>query len=135
MDPRRVLLILEWRRKILSFVESMMEADISPEEFKTGEGLICQKDYDCIVQERFLTKVCGYPLCATKLTKEWKQRFHVSLKDKRIYDVEVRKLYCSAKCMDISVKYRNEKLPEEPIWMSLDNIKIETNSEIQKSTL
>lgn len=133
LDPRRVLEILKWRRKILGFVESMMEAEIKENDFRSGEGLICQRDYDCIVQERYLTKLCGYPLCSNKLTKEWKQRFHVSLKDRRIYDVEVRKLYCSAKCMDISVNYKKDNLPEEPIWMNLDNLHIDPNFETQKS--
>lgn len=133
LDPKRVLQILEWRRKILAFIETMMETGITLEQLKTGEGLICRRDYDCIVQERHLTKLCGYPPCSETLTREWKQRYHVSLRDKRIYDVEVRKLYCSPTCMDTSSKYRNENLPEEPVWMTIGKIDIDPNFETQMS--
>lgn len=131
IDPKRVLQILECRRRVLAFVESMMEPEISIEELRSGEELLCQQDYECIVQERYLQKICGYPLCSNEITKEWKQRYHVSLRDKRIYDVEVRKLYCSVKCMDTSIKYRDDNLPEQPIWMRLDDMKVGPNIDIQ----
>lgn len=117
IDPQRVLRILEYRRKTLSFVESMLKPDIHTDDLRLGENFICQSDYDNVVQERFILKLCGYPLCPNKLTKEWKQKYHVSLRDKRIYDVEVRKLYCSVRCMDVSTQYRENNLPEQPIWM------------------
>lgn len=131
VDPRRVLQILECRRKILNFVESMLEPEVTIDELKIGEEFICRSDYDSIVQERYILKICGYPLCSNNLTREWKQRYHVSLKDKRIYDVEVRKLYCSVRCMDISIKYRNENLPEQPIWMRLDDMRMGPKIDIQ----
>lgn len=133
LDPKRVLQILEWRRKILLFVETMMEEDISLDQLQAGESLICQRDYDCIVQERYLSQLCGYPICSNRLTKVWKQRYHVSLRDKRVYDVDVRKLYCSVKCMDASLSYKEKNLAEEPIWMQVQNLKLDTNFEIRPS--
>lgn len=135
IDPKRVLQILECKRRTLEFVESMLELDLSLEDLKAGEDLLCQRDYDSIVQERFLLKLCGYPLCSNKLTKEWKQKYHISLKDRKIYDVEIRKLYCSTRCMDTSTNYRNKNLPEQPIWMRLEehHLEIGPNFEIQTS--
>lgn len=124
LDPRRVLQILECKRKVLEFVESMLEPEVTLEELRSGEELICRLDYDSIAQERHILRICGYPLCSNKLTKEWKQRFHVSLRDKKIYDVEVRKLYCSVRCMETSLNYRNENVPEQPVWMRLDDLKM-----------
>lgn len=124
LDPKRVLQILECRRKVLNFVESMLEPDITVDTLKSGEELISRSDYDNIVQERFLLRICGYPLCSNQLIKEWRQRYHVSLKDRKIYDVEVRKLYCSVRCMDTSIGYRDEFLPVQPIWMRLDHIRM-----------
>ncbi|CAA3006451.1 RNA polymerase II subunit B1 CTD phosphatase RPAP2 isoform X2 [Olea europaea subsp. europaea] len=124
IDPKRVLQILECKRKVLAFVESMLEPEVTMEELKAGEELICRQDYDSIAQERHILKICGYPLCPNKLTKVWNQRFHVSLKDKKIYDVEIRKLYCSVRCMETSIKYRNEQVPDQPMWMRLDDIKM-----------
>jgi hypothetical protein len=124
IDPQRVLQILECKRKVLEFVESMLEPEVTLEELKAGEELICRIDYDSIAQERHILKICGYPLCSNGLTKEWKQRYHVSLRDKRIYDVEVRKLYCSVRCMETSLKYRDEHVPEQPIWMRLEDIRM-----------
>lgn len=117
IDPKRVLKILEFKRKIVDFVESMLEADIPLDKLKLGEELICRRDYDDVVQERFILKLCGYPLCSNKLTKEWKQKYHVSLSDKRVYDVDERKLFCSVLCMDTSRSYRDENLAELPIWL------------------
>lgn len=122
LDPRRVLHILECKRKVLNFVESMLEDSITLDTLRAGEELISRMDYDSIVQERYILKLCGYPLCSNKIVKEWKQRYHLSLKDRRIYDVEIRKLYCSVKCMDSSNKYRDENIPLQPVWMRLDNL-------------
>lgn len=120
IDPKRVLKILEFKRQIVEFVESMLEPDIQLDRLKLGEELICRHDYDDVVQERFILKLCGYPLCSNKLTKEWKQMYHVSLSDKRIYNVNERKLFCSVGCMNTSRRYRDENIAEEPIWLRLD---------------
>lgn len=133
VDPKRVLKILEYRRRILAFVESMLEPEITPNELQAGEEILCQADYDSIVQERYILKICGYPLCSNQLERIWKQKFHVSLRDKRIYDVEIRKLYCSVKCMNSSANYRDSKLPQQPIWMRIDDAKIDPNFEIRTS--
>lgn len=135
INPQRVLQILEFRRQTLEFVESMLEPDLNLDNLKAGEGLMCQRDYDCIVQERFILKICGYPVCSNKLVKEWKQKFHVSLRNTRIYDVEIRKLYCSVRCMNNSTNYRDNNLNEQPLWMRSEDIKfIETNYGIQMSS-
>lgn len=132
IDPDRVLKILECRRRIADFVESMLEQDIELDQLRAGETLICQADFDDIVQERYILKLCGYPLCSNKLTKEWRQRYHLSLKDRRIYDVEVRKLYCSVNCMERSKKYRDENLPQQPIWMRLEGYDINVHIPLRR---
>lgn len=117
VDPNRVLQILAFKRKVLDFVESMLEADISIEKLKSGEEIICRRDYDDVVEERFILKLCGYPLCSKRLTKEWNQAYQISLSDRRVYDVKERKLFCSVSCMDTSRRYRDENLPELPVWL------------------
>lgn len=112
ISPKRVLKILEYRRKVVDFVESMLESDIEPEQLEAGEKLICQADFNDIVQERYILRICGFPLCSNKLTREWHQRYKLSLRDRKIYDVEVRKLYCSVACMERSIRYRDTKLPQ-----------------------
>lgn len=112
VDLSRVLRILNYRRKVVEFVESMLEPDIEAEQLEAGERLICQADFDDIVQERYILRICGFPLCSNKITREWRQRYKLSVKDRKIYDVEVRKLYCSVTCMERSLKYRDSKLPQ-----------------------
>lgn len=129
LDPRRVLIILEYRRKILEFVESMLDENITWDLVEQGEDFICQRDYDCIVQERYIQKMCGFPICSNKLTQQWNQKYHICLRTQKIYDVEVRKLYCSIKCLDKSVQYRDTKLREQPIWMKLDNIRLDPQNQ------
>lgn len=125
IDPKRVLQILEYRRKTMDFVESILQPDITIEYLRLGEEFLCQRDYDGITQERYLSKMCGWPICSNELTKVWKQKYHVSLRDKKIYDVEIRKLFCSVHCMNTSNKYRDNNLPEQPIWMRLDDPNID----------
>jgi len=124
IDTTRVLQILECQRRVLEFVESMLEPEVTLESLRAGEEFICKRDYDSIAQERQILKICGYPLCSNRLTKEWKQRYQISLRNKRIYDVEIRKLYCSVSCMDASIKYRDEHIPDQPIWMRLDDLRL-----------
>lgn len=132
LDPRRVLIILEYRRKIMDFVESMLDNEVSLESLKSGESLICQRDYDCIVQERYIQKLCGYPICSNKLTQTWNQKYHICLRTKKVYDVEVRKLYCSIRCLLKSEQYKKTNLNEQPIWMNIENIKLAPNFEKPK---
>lgn len=129
IDPKRVLQILECRRRTLKFVESMLEPNLTIDDLKVGEEFLCKADYDCIVHERSILKLCGYPPCSNALTREWKQQFHISWRNKQIYDVEVRKLYCSVKCMNNSIDYNNEHMPDQPIWMRAGESSSSANSE------
>lgn len=122
IDPRRVLQILECKRRILEFVESMLDNNIDERQLRSGLNLISHSDWDDIIQERYLLRICGFPLCSKSLTKDWKQKFHISFKDKKIYDTEERKLYCSISCMKQSNVYKKEKVPTEPIWFRESNL-------------
>lgn len=125
--------ILNCKRKVVSFVESMLEPVITIDQLMAGCEIICQRDFDDINNERFLVNLCGYPPCPNKITKEWKQQYHISLKERRVFNVEQRKLFCSTKCFDLSTKFKQDNLHEQPMWMRLDDIKVGPNFEIQTS--
>lgn len=129
IDPETISKVKAHRRRALNFVESMLESGLTIDNLKSGEGIICQADYDDLTQERWVLNLCGYVPCSNEITRVWKQKYHVSLRTKQVFDVEVRKLYCSNECMRRSLKYRNENLPERPVWMKLyDDLKVGSNS-------
>ena len=68
------------------------------------------------IEERAITKVCGYVLCQKPLTVIIKQQYHISLKDKKVYDVTKRKNFCSSSCFAAS-NYLLEQMFTSPLWL------------------
>eukprot|EP00795_Rhopilema_esculentum_P010446 gene10446-19152_t len=80
--------------------------------------------YSDIVEERSISKQCGYPLCSNALSKVPRQKFHISMERKQIYDITERKCYCSSQCYKNS-KYVASQIPSSPLWLRKDKIEIE----------
>jgi len=101
----------------LKLVEQLLEVDLSPTWLINSATFLNKDYYSDGVEERAMTGVCGYPLCDKK--REEKRRrgqFHISLKDKKVYDLEERKLFCSSWCFKASNFFR-EQLETSPLWL------------------
>lgn len=72
--------------------------------------------YEEIVEERFLSKICGYPICEKVLKKVPSQKYQISSKLNKVYDLGDRKRYCSAQCYKSS-KYLETQVSSVPIWL------------------
>ena len=48
--------------------------------------------YADVVQERAIVKQCGYPVCSNPLTGVLKQKYHISMKTNKVYDITDRKV-------------------------------------------
>lgn len=75
-----------------------------------------QSHYDDIVEERSITKLCGYPLCDISLSDIPKQQYIISKTQNKVYDITERKKFCSNTCYKASV-YLKEQILTTPLWV------------------
>ncbi|XP_010221201.1 PREDICTED: putative RNA polymerase II subunit B1 CTD phosphatase RPAP2 [Tinamus guttatus] len=107
---------IEFEKKALYTVEQLLEENIT-EEFLVNSGkLITPSHYKDIVDERSIIRLCGYPLCQNKLENVPKQKYRISTKTNRVYDITERKCFCSNFCYRAS-KYFEAQISKSPVWM------------------
>ncbi|KAJ7411119.1 putative RNA polymerase II subunit B1 CTD phosphatase RPAP2 [Pitangus sulphuratus] len=107
---------IEFEKKALSIVEQLLEENIT-EEFLLNSGkCITPSHYKDVVDERSIIKLCGYPLCQNKLENVPKQKYKISTKTNRVYDITERKCFCSNFCYRAS-KYFEAQISKSPVWM------------------
>ncbi|EHB02581.1 RNA polymerase II-associated protein 2 [Heterocephalus glaber] len=72
--------------------------------------------YSDVVVERSIIKFCGYPLCQKKLGIVPKQKYKISTKTNKVYDITERKSFCSSFCYKAS-KFFEAQIPKTPVWV------------------
>lgn len=75
-----------------------------------------QAHFDDIIEERAITKLCGYPPCEQTLVDIPEKQFHISTSHNKVYDITIRKNFCSNKCYK-SYEYLKEQLLTTPLWI------------------
>ncbi|XP_041343601.1 putative RNA polymerase II subunit B1 CTD phosphatase RPAP2 [Pyrgilauda ruficollis] len=107
---------MECEKKALSVVEQLLEEDITEEFLLNCGKCITPSHYKDVVDERSIIKLCGYPLCQKKLGNVPKQKYRISTKTNRVYDITERKCFCSSFCYRAS-KYLEAQISKSPVWM------------------
>ncbi|XP_070602650.1 putative RNA polymerase II subunit B1 CTD phosphatase RPAP2 isoform X2 [Erythrolamprus reginae] len=107
---------IECERKALQVVEHLLEDDITEELFVDYGRFITPSHYLDVVEERFIIKLCGYPLCPNKLQNVPKQKYKISTKTNKVYDITERKRFCSNFCYKAS-KYFEGQISQTPVWL------------------
>ncbi|KAG6932585.1 RNA polymerase II associated protein 2, partial [Chelydra serpentina] len=107
---------IEYEKKALHVVEQLLEEDITEEFLVNCGNFITPSHYKDAVEERFIIKLCGYPLCRNRLENVPKQKYRVSTKTNKVYDITERKCFCSNFCYKAS-KYFETQIPKSPVWM------------------
>ncbi|TRZ06664.1 hypothetical protein HGM15179_020442 [Zosterops borbonicus] len=107
---------IECEKKALSIVEQLLEEDIIEEFLLNCGKWITPSHYKDIVDERSIIKLCGYPLCQNKLENVPKQKYKISTKTNRVYNITERKCFCSNFCYRAS-KYFETQISKSPVWM------------------
>lgn len=69
-----------------------------------------------VIEERAIIRLCGYVLCGKVLTTMINQRYHISTKKNKVYDVTRRKNFCSSRCYGAS-NYLLEQMFTSPLWL------------------
>ncbi|OCT85170.1 putative RNA polymerase II subunit B1 CTD phosphatase RPAP2 [Xenopus laevis] len=118
---RRAALEIAVKRKIeaeklaLQIVEHLLEDDVSEEYLLDCAKCIAPAHYKDAIEERTIIQLCGYPLCNKRLENVPKQKYKISTKTNKVYDITERKCFCSNFCFRAS-KYYEAQLPKTPVW-------------------
>ncbi|KAM5323240.1 putative RNA polymerase II subunit B1 CTD phosphatase RPAP2 isoform 2-T2 [Glossophaga mutica] len=107
---------IKFERKALHIVEQLLEENITEEFLKECGKFITPAHYSDVVDERAIIKLCGYPLCHSKLGIVPKQKYKISTQTNKVYDITERKCFCSNFCYKAS-KFFEAQIPKSPVWV------------------
>lgn len=107
----------ECNAKSQYIVESLLERQISAEYLLRCLPDINQSHFDDIIEERSILHLCGYPICQNTLTVENipKQKYRISMKSNKVYDITARKNFCSNTCYKSAMHVKKQMLTS-PLW-------------------
>ncbi|XP_046734309.1 putative RNA polymerase II subunit B1 CTD phosphatase RPAP2 [Diprion similis] len=71
---------------------------------------------DDVVEERAILRRCGYALCDNPLILNINQKYHISTRSNKVYDVSRRKNFCSNRCYG-ATNYILEQMLTSPLWL------------------
>ncbi|MGH0161772.1 UNVERIFIED_CONTAM: hypothetical protein FKN15_077544 [Acipenser sinensis] len=97
-------------------VERLLADNIAEEFLVDCAKFISPANYKDTVEERFILRMCGYPVCQNKLVNVPKQQYKISIKTNKVYDITERKCFCSNFCYKAS-KHFEAQIPDTPVWM------------------
>ncbi|XP_072396260.1 RNA polymerase II subunit B1 CTD phosphatase Rpap2 isoform X1 [Diabrotica undecimpunctata] len=112
----------ECETRAFKIVEFSIEGKLRPEIFTRCLPYINQSHYQDIVEERAITKLCGYSVCGRKIPEMPKKQFYISTRHNKVYDITDRKNYCSNFCYKASLHIKKQ-IDDSPLWLrKLDSI-------------
>ncbi|XP_074506873.1 putative RNA polymerase II subunit B1 CTD phosphatase rpap2 [Sebastes fasciatus] len=119
---RREIVMEKLREKLdleqiaLKVVERLLEDSVAEDFLVDCARFIVPANYKDTVEERFIAKLCGYPICSKKLGKIPTQKFKISTKTNKVYDITERKCYCSNFCYKASREFELQ-ISNTPLWL------------------
>ncbi|XP_071554256.1 putative RNA polymerase II subunit B1 CTD phosphatase RPAP2 homolog isoform X2 [Temnothorax nylanderi] len=102
--------------KALAIVVQLLESHLDPDWLLQNLGLISKSHMEDVIEERAIVKLCGYVLCSNQLTVVIRQKYHISTRENKVYNVSKRKNFCSSSCYG-AANYLLEQMLESPLWM------------------
>ncbi|XP_033222941.1 putative RNA polymerase II subunit B1 CTD phosphatase RPAP2 isoform X2 [Belonocnema kinseyi] len=102
--------------KAHSIVEKLLEPDVDPQWLLESLEYINKCHMEDVIEERSIEKLCGYALCNKPLTTVVTQRYHISTKRNKVYDVSRRKCFCSSFCYG-ATNYLLDQMHVSPLWL------------------
>ncbi|XP_063238782.1 putative RNA polymerase II subunit B1 CTD phosphatase RPAP2 [Bacillus rossius redtenbacheri] len=106
----------ECNRRAQLIVEGFLEETVHQDWFLSSLQYISESHFQDAVEERALTKLCGYPLCRGKLPPAPPQQFRISTRLNKVYDITDRKNFCSNRCC-AAAKFLKQQLLSSPLWL------------------
>ncbi|XP_047536614.1 putative RNA polymerase II subunit B1 CTD phosphatase RPAP2 [Vanessa atalanta] len=98
-------------------VESLLEKCVNEDFFLKSLFDINQSHFDDVIEERSILHLCGYPLCQRTLSAKDipKQKYRISVKTNKVYDITARKSFCSNICYKSAMHIKKQMLTS-PLW-------------------
>ncbi|XP_072220470.1 putative RNA polymerase II subunit B1 CTD phosphatase rpap2 isoform X2 [Leuresthes tenuis] len=96
---------LELEKRALKLVERLLEDSVAEDFLLDCAKFITTANYKDTIEERFIAKLCGYPICSNKLDKIPTQQYKISTKTNQVYDITERKCFCSNFCYKASKEF------------------------------
>ncbi|XP_049698061.2 putative RNA polymerase II subunit B1 CTD phosphatase RPAP2 [Helicoverpa armigera] len=107
----------ECSTKAQQIVESLLERDVTESFLLQCLPDINQTHFDDVIEERSIIHLCGYPICQKTLSVKDipKQKYRISLKTNKVYDITGRKNFCSNSCYNAAMFVKKQMLTS-PLW-------------------
>ncbi|XP_026501096.2 putative RNA polymerase II subunit B1 CTD phosphatase RPAP2 [Vanessa tameamea] len=107
----------ECNAKAQFIVESLLEKCVNEDFFLKSLFDINQSHFDDVIEERSILHLCGYPLCQRTLSEKDipKQKYRISVKTNKVYDITARKSFCSNICYKSAMHIKKQMLTS-PLW-------------------
>ncbi|RDD45385.1 putative RNA polymerase II subunit B1 CTD phosphatase RPAP2 [Trichoplax sp. H2] len=102
------------QRKAMNIVEQLLDT-VSQEFLLNCAKFIDPSYYDDAIEERFIIRKCGYPICENQLQNVTRQKYHIDTARNKVYDMEKKRRFCSNFCCKAS-NFFAKQLSTEPLW-------------------
>ncbi|KAM8849541.1 putative RNA polymerase II subunit B1 CTD phosphatase rpap2 isoform 2-T2 [Spinachia spinachia] len=109
---------MELEKRAMKVVERLLEDRVDEDFLVDCAWFIVPANYKDTIEERSIAKLCGYPLCSNKLGKIPTQRYKISTKTNKVYDITERKCFCSNFCYKASKEFELQ-ISTIPLWLRL----------------
>ncbi|XP_039672844.1 putative RNA polymerase II subunit B1 CTD phosphatase rpap2 isoform X2 [Perca fluviatilis] len=107
---------LELEKRALKIVERLLEDSVAEDFLVDCARFITPAYYKDALEERSIAKMCSYPICSNKLGKIPTQKYRISTKTNKVYDITERKCFCSNFCYKASKEFELQ-IPNTPLWL------------------
>ncbi|GFS15205.1 RNA polymerase II subunit B1 CTD phosphatase Rpap2 [Elysia marginata] len=113
---RTVRTRVECEERAFRIVNKLIDGYVAGAYLVECGRLISKEHYNDIVEERAISRLCGYPVCSNILGKTPNKKYHVSTKTNKVYEISERKNFCSNQCFKAS-RHFLAQIPDSPLWM------------------
>ncbi|XP_028448935.1 putative RNA polymerase II subunit B1 CTD phosphatase rpap2 isoform X2 [Perca flavescens] len=107
---------LELEKRALKIVERLLEDNVAEDFLVDCARFITPAYYKDALEERSIAEMCSYPICSNKLGKIPTQKYRISTKTNKVYDITERKCFCSNFCYKASKEFELQ-IPNTPLWL------------------
>ncbi|XP_078119566.1 putative RNA polymerase II subunit B1 CTD phosphatase rpap2 isoform X2 [Sander vitreus] len=107
---------LELEKRALKIVERLLEDSVAEDFLVDCARFITPANYKDALEERSIAKLCSYPICSNQLGKIPTQKYRISTKTNKVYDITERKCFCSNFCYKASKEFELQ-IPNTPLWL------------------
>ena len=83
----------------------LLEPGVTAEQLEAAARVLQPSHYEDIVAERAIDGLCGYPPCTNAAPLKGGPKFHVSIDDRRVYDISSLHSFCGRDCARRSHAY------------------------------